>query len=155
MDFENLLNGYREYKRQKISFARLNPYDQNKDSMTFNAEANSPRLFDIVSILDRIPGNIVCDLPFPAFLSHHTSEAFPLLRHGDRKSLPSHISAQSSKQHTPNPPTRAPNHNLGPLSKDAEDPHCECRNGVDYIDHSLLHDLLKPTRRKDRDIIRF
>ena len=33
-------------------------------------EANTPRLRDIVSILDRIPANIVCDLPFPAFLSH-------------------------------------------------------------------------------------
>ena len=38
-DFETLLDSYREYKRQKISFARLHHYDQDKDSMAFGAEA--------------------------------------------------------------------------------------------------------------------
>ena len=42
VDFENLLDSYREYKRQKISFSRLHQVSNNKDNMAFNAEASTP-----------------------------------------------------------------------------------------------------------------
>ena len=42
LDFENLLDCYREYKRQKISFSRLHQIPNNKDNMAFNAEASTP-----------------------------------------------------------------------------------------------------------------
>lgn len=42
MDFETLLDSYREYKRQKISFARLHDHIQSKDHMAFNVENSTP-----------------------------------------------------------------------------------------------------------------
>ena len=41
MDFETLVDSYREYKRQKISFARLH-HIQTQENMAFNAEAAAP-----------------------------------------------------------------------------------------------------------------
>lgn len=41
-DFENLLDAYRKYKRQKISFARLNDMPQYKANMAFNVEDSGP-----------------------------------------------------------------------------------------------------------------
>lgn len=42
IDFENLLDSYREYKRQKISFARLNHHDKTRDDIAFNVEDSAP-----------------------------------------------------------------------------------------------------------------
>lgn len=42
MEFETLVDSYREYKRQKFSFARLHHHDKAKDDMAFNVEDSAP-----------------------------------------------------------------------------------------------------------------
>ena len=42
IDFENLLDSYREYKRQQISFSWLSQISQSVDNMAFNTEEISP-----------------------------------------------------------------------------------------------------------------